>query len=78
MRDMSHASFLSKLGTVEEVASQLAKLSGEPVTAHAMSNWGVRGIPRYLRVFAVRLAEQNGVSIPKDLKRYASVPAAAE
>lgn len=69
---MSHGTFLSKLGEPDAVASELSDLSGEPVTPHAMSNWNIRGIPRYLRPFAARLAEQRGVPLPKDLKRYAS------
>lgn len=69
---MDHGTFIAKLGDAESVASALSELSGEPVTAHAMSNWNLRGIPRYLRPFAARLAEQKGVPLPKDLRRYAS------
>lgn len=69
---MANTSFILKLGSAEEVAAALAKMSGENVTAHAMSNWGIRGIPRYLRPFAARLAEQKGVSLPKELRRFAT------
>jgi len=73
---MKHDTFIAKLGNPEEVAATLARISGENVTRHAMRNWGERTIPKYIRPFVVRLAEQRGVSIPKDLKRYASqVPA---
>jgi hypothetical protein len=72
MDRMKKSSFISKLGSADEVAAALAKMSGENVTAHAISNWPIRGIPRYLRPYAVRLAEQKGVALPKELRRFAS------
>lgn len=75
---MKNGKFLLRLGDPESVAVELASLSGEPVTRHAMRNWDVRGIPRYLRPFAARLAEQKGVPLPKELKRYATPTASGD
>lgn len=68
---MSHGEFLSRLGEPNEVATNLADLSGEPVTAHAMSNWGKRGIPRYLRAFVAKLAKKKKIrDVPPEIARF--------
>ncbi len=71
MPGMSYTAFISRLGRPEVVADDLKELSGEPVTAHAMSNWGKRGIPRYLRPFVAKLAKKKRIKeVPPEIARF--------